>query len=331
MASQRICSVEGCGKPHKGRGFCGKHLLRFRKYGDPLYVVPVSERDYSHNRRPRKIHVDADWLRAEYHEKMRPVGDIATDLGCCVEHLNFLVVKHGLPRRDGRAGRVMVSARRQFDLARASWLYEVQRMNCADIGTEMGVHGDTVRRRLREAGIRIRHHNDTKRGAKPKTRTKINERAVVRMYYEPGQSIKTVAEHFGVERGIIGRILHERGAPIKHITEVRETLTGPDHHSWRHDISDEEREQRRDANKQAEWRDKVYARDGFACRRCGDDRGGNLNAHHIEGHSYAKEIRWEVSNGVTLCADCHRAFHRRYGLKGFGQPELDEFLSMASA
>lgn len=27
-----------CGKPQKGHGYCNKHYLRFKKYGDPLYT-----------------------------------------------------------------------------------------------------------------------------------------------------------------------------------------------------------------------------------------------------------------------------------------------------
>lgn len=37
MAITRICSIPDCGKPHSGRGFCGKHIQRLRKYGDPLF------------------------------------------------------------------------------------------------------------------------------------------------------------------------------------------------------------------------------------------------------------------------------------------------------
>lgn len=36
MAKSRICSVEDCGKPHEGRGYCTGHLKRFHKYGGPL-------------------------------------------------------------------------------------------------------------------------------------------------------------------------------------------------------------------------------------------------------------------------------------------------------
>lgn len=33
------CSVEGCDRPHFGRGWCGPHYHRWRRYGDPLVVV----------------------------------------------------------------------------------------------------------------------------------------------------------------------------------------------------------------------------------------------------------------------------------------------------
>lgn len=36
MAICRICSVEGCGKPHKARGYCVAHYERFKAHGDPL-------------------------------------------------------------------------------------------------------------------------------------------------------------------------------------------------------------------------------------------------------------------------------------------------------
>ena len=32
------CSIEGCGKPHKGHGLCEMHLWRYRKWGDPFWT-----------------------------------------------------------------------------------------------------------------------------------------------------------------------------------------------------------------------------------------------------------------------------------------------------
>ena len=34
--SQRICSVDGCGKRHYGHGLCENHLNRMKRHGDPL-------------------------------------------------------------------------------------------------------------------------------------------------------------------------------------------------------------------------------------------------------------------------------------------------------
>lgn len=39
MADQRVCSIDGCDKPVKGRGWCSAHVAKWRKYGDPLRSV----------------------------------------------------------------------------------------------------------------------------------------------------------------------------------------------------------------------------------------------------------------------------------------------------
>lgn len=52
------------------------------------------------------------------------------------------------------------------------------------------------------------------------------------------------------------------------------------------------------------WRRAVFARDDFTCTFCGL-RGGQLNADHIKEFAYFPELRFEVSNGRTLCVPCH--------------------------
>lgn len=32
----RVCSIEGCGRPHEARGWCRPHYWRWSVYGDPL-------------------------------------------------------------------------------------------------------------------------------------------------------------------------------------------------------------------------------------------------------------------------------------------------------
>ena len=57
------------------------------------------------------------------------------------------------------------------------------------------------------------------------------------------------------------------------------------------------------------WRYDVFLRDEFACCHCGDDTGGNLNAHHIRPFAKFPELRFDIRNGVTLCKGCHNLAH----------------------
>lgn len=57
--------------------------------------------------------------------------------------------------------------------------------------------------------------------------------------------------------------------------------------------------------KYKEWRMEILKRDDFTCQDCGV-RGGKLHADHIKPFAYFPELRFELSNGRTLCIPCHR-------------------------
>ena len=68
------------------------------------------------------------------------------------------------------------------------------------------------------------------------------------------------------------------------------------------------------------WRRAVFERDDYTCQECGErNYKGNgksiwIHPHHIKSRSEYPELQFEISNGITLCRDCHRKTYN-YGIK----------------
>lgn len=57
------------------------------------------------------------------------------------------------------------------------------------------------------------------------------------------------------------------------------------------------------------WRLSVYRRDNFCCQFPGCGKKGKfakLQAHHIKRWADFPELRFQLTNGVTLCKMCHK-------------------------
>lgn len=99
---------------------------------------------------------------------------------------------------------------------------------------------------------------------------------------------------------------------------------GNKHHNWQGGISKIRKTERQIIMQTVEyknWRKEVFKRDGFACRYCGK-KGIKLNADHIFPFAYFPEQRFAVSNGQTLCEDCHKKTPN-FGAKAKDYAEFD--------
>lgn len=62
------------------------------------------------------------------------------------------------------------------------------------------------------------------------------------------------------------------------------------------------------------WRMDVFQRDNFECKGC-NKVGGYLTAHHIKSFRFYPELRFDISNGITLCEECHKLTDNYGGAK----------------
>ena len=58
------------------------------------------------------------------------------------------------------------------------------------------------------------------------------------------------------------------------------------------------------------WRDEIFKRDNYTCVWCGSRNGNGktvyLQADHIKQWALYPDLRLELSNGRTLCIECHK-------------------------
>lgn len=76
----------------------------------------------------------------------------------------------------------------------------------------------------------------------------------------------------------------------------------------------------RNSKKYREWRTAVFCRDKYRCTQC--CKTVDLCAHHIVRWDDDKTLRYELSNGLTICRACHVKIHfqdnsyTEFGMKG---------------
>lgn len=191
-------------------------------------------------------------------------------------------------------------------------------MTTRQIGVNVGIPSKTVWRYLKKAGVQFRNPGH------PLIERLMNREWLEREY--AGKSTTAIAAEIGCSHRSVALWLERHGIEArdtgsqpghkrnstdacrrKMSAAKRGQFLGPDNPNWRGGIQLRHPERNRYPAKM--WVKAVKDRDGWKCVEC--DATDRLHAHHIKRWKDYAELRYEVSNGVTLCHKCHELAHGR--------------------
>lgn len=93
-------------------------------------------------------------------------------------------------------------------------------------------------------------------------------------------------------------------AKVSAACKGKKGMCGKNHPNWQGGKT-ELVQKLRNSKEYAKWRKLVFERDKYICKICGYDKGHILEAHHYMMFSKNENLRFDVSNGITLCQRCH--------------------------
>lgn len=183
----------------------------------------------------------------------------------------------------------------------------------------VGIPARTIHRYLKQAGVQLRTPGT------PQIDLLSDRDWLKRQYLVEGKStpviareigcgIRTVASALG-RHGIAARSSGSEKGHTRATDESRHKLSearrgkylGSDNPNWMGGIALKDPDRNRYPSKM--WVKAVKDRDGWQCTKCGATE--RLHAHHIKRWRDYPELRYEVSNGVTLCHEHHEEAHGR--------------------
>lgn len=190
-------------------------------------------------------------------------------------------------------------------------------MTTRQIGAEVSIPPRTVTRYIKNAGVQLRNPGD------PIISQLANREWLESEYIGKHKSTTSIAKDIGCSNRIVATWLKRHGiaartsgsekghnrttdeARQKQSNARRGQFIGPNNPNWRGGIQLKHPERNRYRAKM--WVKAVKDRDGWKCVEC--DATDRLHAHHIKGWTNHAELRFEISNGMTLCHECHVLAH----------------------
>ena len=101
--------------------------------------------------------------------------------------------------------------------------------------------------------------------------------------------------------------------------------SGENNCNYKAEKTEEERIQQR---KYAEYKTfvrRVMKRDKYECYCCHKSISNKMVVHHLNSYDWFVEGRTDDTNAVTLCEDCHKLFHQKYGYGDNTKEQFEEW------
>lgn len=188
-------------------------------------------------------------------------------------------------------------------------------MTLREVAKAAGMSPVTVLKRLKAAGVE-------RRNAGNQSSEQLKDSEWLKAKYESGLSTTQIAEEIGSTSSNVSRYLKLHGIKArptgsvkgwkmsedgrKRVSEGKKGRSlGESNPNWRGGSVHDPERNRYQAKK---WVKAVKDRDGWMCVECGAG-DGKLHAHHIRRWKLYPALRYELSNGITLCETCHQAAH----------------------
>jgi len=211
-------------------------------------------------------------------------------------------------------------AKKKFHISESELkrLYVDEQQSMSEMAAQFGCSVQTICNLIRKAGIEARlatKHTARTKAKQSKAKSGNNHPQFGKL--RPEHAIKMQAAMKG---RIVSKETRSKMSAAKN-GKWGGKYVGSSHPKW---LLPEQRKaplykQIRDCVKMHEWRKMVFERDNYTCQGC-QKRGGTLNADHIKQfalilkengvktleEAVSCQELWQLSNGRTLCDECHR-------------------------
>ena len=85
------------------------------------------------------------------------------------------------------------------------------------------------------------------------------------------------------------------------IGQKRPSMTGENNPRWIKDRTKIKHQEDRNNPEYKQWRTHIWLRDNFKCKIANPECKGRIEAHHIKVWKEYPKLRYQISNGITLC------------------------------